>query len=131
MSQLRKLKQKARKEYNSRIKRQKIVFSIFFIVTIVISFTMVIVCTIKNVPTLTTTIVSGSAWLIFDVLFAFAIKNKWYFLFDECSGGLHYNYNNKKTEAERKKDNWQGNCFKFAVSIVMLLIHLILLFILL
>ena len=131
MSQLRKLKQKAQKEYNSRIKRQKIVFSIFFVITIVISFTMLIVCAINNAPTLTTTIVSGSAWFIFVILFAFAIKNKRYFLFDECSGGLHYNYNNKKTEAERKKENWQGNCFKFVIGIAIFIIHLVLFFTLL
>ena len=131
MSQLRKLKQNAQKEYNSRIKRQKIVFSIFFVITIVISFTMLIVCAINNAPTLTTIIVSGSAWCIFDILFAFAIKHKWHFLFNECSGGLHYNYNNSKTEAERKKDNWQGNCFKFVISIVIFIIHLVLVFTLL
>ncbi len=128
MSQLRKFRKKAQKEYDLKIKRLKAIFSIFFTVTIVISFTMLIICAINNAPTLTTTIVSGSAWFIFDVLFAFAIKNKWYFLFDECSGGLHYNYNNNKTKTERKKDNWQGNRFKFAISVVILLIHLVLLF---
>ena len=125
MSQLRKLKQKAQKEYNSRIKRQKIVFSIFFVITIVISFTMLIVSAINNAPTLTTTIVSGSAWFIFDILFAFAIKNKWHFLFNECSGGLHCNYNSNETDSQRKKDNWRGNCFKFAVSVAVFLIHLV------
>ena len=128
MSQLRKLKQKAQKEYNSRIKIQKIVFLIFFVITIVISFTMLIVCAINNAPTLTTTIVSGSAWFIFDILFVFAIKNKWHLLFDECSGGLHYNYNNIKTEAERKKENWQGNCFKFVIGIAIFIMHLVLFF---
>ena len=130
MSQLRKLEHKAQKEYNLKIKdkRQKTVFSIFFIVTIVISFTMLIVCAINNEPTLTTTIVSGSAWFIFDILFALAIKNEWHFLYDECSGGLHYNYNNKKTEADRKNDNWQGNCFKFAIGIAIFIIHLVLFF---
>ena len=128
MSQLRKLRKKAQKEYNLKIKGQKAIFSILFIVTIIISFTMLIICAINSAPTPTTTIVSGSAWFIFDVLFAFAIKNKWYFLFDGCSGGLHYNYNNNKTETERKKDNWQGNRFKFAISVVILLIHLVLLF---
>ena len=128
MSQLRKLRKNAQKEYNLKIKRQKTVFSIFFIVTIVISFTMLIICAANNAPTLTTTIISGSAWFMFDVLFAFAIKNKWCFLFDDCSVGLHYNYNNKKTETERKKDNWQGNCFKFALCVVILLIHFVLLF---
>ena len=68
------------KEYYLKIKRQKTVFSLFFVITIVISFTMLIVCAINNAPTLTTIIVSGSAWFIFDILFAFAIKNKWHFL---------------------------------------------------
>ena len=131
MSQLRKQKQKAQKEYNLKIKRQKTVFSIFFIVTIVISFTMLIICAANNAPTLTTTIISGSAWFTFDVLFAFAIKNKWCFLFDVSSGGLHYNYNNKKTETERKKDNWKGNFLKFAISVAVFIIHLILFFTLL
>mgnify|MGYP003305850773 CR=1 FL=1 len=131
MSQLRKLRKKAEKDFELKIKRQKSTFSIFFVLTIVISFTMLIICAINNAPTLIATIVSGSAWFIFDVLFAFAIKNKWHFLFNECSGGLHYNYNNSKTEAERKKDNWQGNCFKFAICVVILLIHLVLLFTLL
>ena len=127
MSQLRKIKQKARKEYNLKIKRQKAVFSIFFIVTIVISFTMLITCAVNKAPTLITTVVSGSAWLVFVILYAYAIKNRWYILFDECTTGRYHSDFNK-TENERKNDNWQGNCFKFAMSVVILLIHLVLLF---
>ena len=127
MSQLRKLKQKAQIEHNLKVKRQKFIFSLCFIFTMAVSFLMLVVCAINKAPTLTTTIISGSVWFIFDILYAFAIKNKWYILVDECSTGrVHSDYN--KIEAERKKDNWQGNCFKFAISVIIFLIHLGLLF---
>jgi len=129
-SQLRKLKQRAQKENDLRIKRVKAVFSIFFIATIVISFTMLMICAINNTLTLMTTAVSVSGWFAFVLLYAYAIKNKWYFLFDECSTG-RFSSDLNKTEAERKRDNWQGNCFKFAISVAILLVHLVLLFTLL
>ena len=130
MSQLRKLRQKVQKEHDLKIKRQKAVFSTFFIVTIVISFSMLIICVINNAPTITTTIISGSVWFLFDLLYAYAIKSKWYILFDECSTG-RFQFDLIKTEIDRKKDNWQGNCFKFAISVAILLIHFVLLFTLL
>ena len=97
---------------------------------IVISLIMLVICAINKAPTFTTTVISGCAWLIFDFLFAYAIKNKWTLLFDECSTGrvsLEYH----KTETQRRKDNWQGNVFKFTISIAVLVIHVILLFYLL
>ena len=125
MSQLRKLRKQEQKQYKLKIKRQKTVFSSGFILTLIISFIMLVICAIKNAPTLTTTVISGCAWLIFDLLFAYAIKNKWTFLFEECSTGrVSSDYG--KTDAQRRKDNWQGNCFKLAISIVVLAIHVIL-----
>ena len=130
MSQLRKLKQRAQKEHDLKIKKQTVIFSVCFIFTMAVSFLMLIICTINNAPTLTTTIISGSAWLIFDVLYAYALKNKWYILFDECSTGrFHSDYG--KNETERKKDNWQGNCLKFAISVTVFFAHLVLFFTLL
>ena len=117
MSQLRKLKQKAQKEHNLKIKRQKTLFSLCFIITLVISFIMLVICAINNAPTLTTTIISGCVWFLFDILYAYAIKNKWYILFDECSTG-RVSFDYKKTEAHRNEDNWQGNCLKFAISVI-------------
>lgn len=127
MSQLRRLKQKLQKEHNSKIKRQKTLFSLCFVSTIAISFLMLVICAINQTPTLATTIISGCAWLLFDFLYAFAIKHKWYLLFDECSGG-RFSSDLGKTEAVRKEDNWAGNCFKFAISVIVFLIHLVLFF---
>ncbi len=127
MSQLRKLKQKARKEHILKIKKQKAIFSLCFIFTMIVSVVMLIICAINNAPTLITTIISGSTWFIFDVLYAYAIKNKWHILFDECSTGRFVS-DYGKTETERRKDNWQGNCFKFAISVAIFLAHLVLLF---
>ena len=125
MSKLRKLRQQEQKKHNLKIKRQKTIFSICFIFTILISFTMLLICAINNAPTLTTTVVSGCAWLIFDLLFAYSIKNKWSLLFEECSTGrVSADYH--KTDTQRRQDNWQGNCLKFAISIVVLAIHVIL-----
>ena len=130
VSQLRKLKQKVQKQRNTKIKRQKTVFSTCFIITLIISLIMLVICAINKDPTFTTTVISGCAWLIFDFLFAYAIKNKWTLLFDECSTGrVSSDYH--KTDMQRRKDNWQGNCFKFAISIAVLAIHVILLFYLL
>ena len=130
MSKFRRLKQKAQKENKSKIKRQKTIFSLCFVLTIVISFAMLVICAINNAPTLTTTIISGSAWLLFDIVYGYAIKNKWPLLFDECTTGrISPNYN--KNEAKRKKDNWEGNCLKFAISVILFLIHLVLFFVLL
>ena len=105
-------------------------FSTCFILTLIISLIMLVICAINKAPTLVTTLISGCAWLIFALLFAYAIKNKWAFLFDECSTGrVSSDYH--KTDMQRRKDNWQGNCFKFAISIAVLAIHVILLFYLL
>lgn len=128
MSQLRRLKQKTCKEYNAKSKRQKALFSLCFISTIVVSFAMWVVCAIQNSLSLTPLIISGSVWLVFDVVFAVAIKNKWSFLFDNCTGGFRYTDGNDKTEAERRKDNWRANCFSFAIAVVIFLLHLVLLF---
>ena len=130
MSQLRRGKQRARRERDLKIKRQKTILSVGFVFTIIISFSMLIVCAVNNAPTLTTTIVSGSVWLLFDILFAYAIKKKWFVLFDECNNGrLSFNYTER--EPERRKNNWEGNICKFVTSVVILLIHLVLFFILL
>ena len=130
MSKLRKLKQQVQKQSNLKIKRQKTMFSTCFILTLIISFIMLVICAINNAPTLVTTLISGCAWLIFDLLFAYAMKNKWTLLFEECSTGrVSSDYG--KTDAQRRKDNWQGNCFKFGISIAVLVIHVILLFYLL
>ena len=130
MSKLRKLRKQVQKQQKLKIKRQKTVFSSCFIFTLIISFIMLVICAIKNAPTLTTTVISGCAWLIFDLLFAYAIKNKWTLLFEECSTGrVSSDYG--KTDAQRRKDNWQGNCFKFGISIAVLVIHVILFFYLL
>ena len=130
MSQLRKLRKQEQRHHNLKIKRQKTVFSSGFILTLIISFIMLVICAINNAPTLITTTVSGCAWLIFDFLFAYAIKNKWTLLFDECSTGrVSSDYN--KTDMQRRKDNWQGNVFKFAICIAILVIHVILFFYLL
>ena len=130
MSQLRKLKQQVQKQRNTKIKRQKTVFSTCFIITLIISLIMLVICAINKAPTFTTTVISGCAWLIFDFLFAYAIKNKWTLLFDECSTGrVSSDYN--KTDMQRRKDNWQGNVFKFATCIAILVIHVILFFYLL
>ena len=126
MSQLRKLKQQVQKQSNLKIKRQKTVFSTCFILTLIISLIMLVICTINNAPTLVTTLISGCAWLIFDFLFAYAIKNKWTLLFDECSTGrVSSDYH--RSDMQRRKDNWQGNVFKFIISIAVLAIHVILL----
>ena len=125
MSQLRKLRKQEQKHNNLKIKRQKTVFSSGFILTLIISFIMLVICAINNAPTLITTTVSGCAWLIFDLLFAYAMKNKWTLLFEECSTGrVSSDYG--KTDAQRRKDNWQGICFKFGISIAVLVIHVIL-----
>ena len=130
MSQIRKLKQRLQKEHNLKIKRQKTMFSTCFIITLIISLIMLVICAINKAPTFTTTVISGCAWLIFDLLFAYAVKNKWTLLFDECSTG-RVSLDYRKTETQRRKDNWQGNVFKFAISIAVLVIHVILLFYLL
>ena len=128
MSQLRRLKQKAQKESKLKIRRQKVIFSLCFVLTMVVSFAMLVVCAINNAPTLTTTIISGSVWLLFDIVYGCAIKNKWYILFDECTTSrISTDYN--KNATQRKMDNWKGNCFKFAISVIVFLIHLILLFV--
>ena len=125
MSQLRKLRKHEQKQYKLKTKRQKTVFSTCFIITLIISLIMLVICAINKAPTFTTTVISGCAWLIFDFLFAYAIKNKWAFLFDECSTGrVSSDYH--KTDMQRRKDNWQGNVFKFAISIAILVIHVIL-----
>ena len=129
MSQLRRLKQKARKEYNVKSKRQKALFSLCFISTIVVSFSMWVVCAIQNSLSLTPLIISGSVWLVFDVVFAVAIKNKWSFLFDNCTGGFRYTDGKDKTEAERRKDNWRANCFSFAIAVAIFILHLVLFFV--
>lgn len=129
MSQLRRLKQKAYKEYNAKSKRQKALFSLCFIPTIVISLMMLVVCAIQNSLSLTPLIISGSVWLVFDVVFAVAIKNKWSFLFDNCTGGFRYTDGNDKTEAERRKDNWQAHCLNFAIAVAIFVLHLVLLFV--
>ena len=130
VSQLRKLKQQVQKQRNTKIKRQKTVFSTCFIITLIISLIMLVICAINKAPTFTTTVISGCAWLIFDFLFAYAIKNKWTLLFDECSTGrVSSDYH--KTDMQRRKDNWQGNVFKFAICIAILGIHVILFFYLL
>lgn len=125
MSQLRKLRQQEQKQHNLKIKRQKTMFSACFILTLIISFIMLVICAINKGPTLITTAISGCAWLIFDFLFAYAIKNKWTLLFDECSTA-RVSSDNHKTDMQRRKENWQGNCFKFAISIAILAIHVIL-----
>ena len=130
MSKRRRLKQKLQKERDKKIKRQKAIFSFSFIVTMLISFIMLCIYAANGAPTLPALIISGCAWLLFDVLFAYAIKNKWYLLFDQCSTGrVSFNYD--KPEEERKNDNWEGNCFKFVISLIIFLIHLILLFVIL
>ena len=130
MSKRRRLKQKLQKERDKKIKRQKAIFSFSFIVTMLISFIMLCIYAANGAPTLPAIIISGCAWLLFDVLFAYAIKNKWYLLFDQCSTGtVSFNYD--KPEEERKNDNWEGNCFKFVISLIIFLIHLILLFVIL
>ena len=127
--QLRKLRQ-VQKQHNLKIKRQKTVFSTCFVLTMIVSLIMLVICAINKGPTLITTLISGCAWLIFDLLFALSIKNKWALLFDECSTGrVSFDYH--KTDMQRRKDNWQGNCFKFAISIAVLAIHVIFLFYLL
>ena len=127
MSQMRRLKRELQKRHNSRLKRQKTIFSFSFILTIIISFTMLALCAINRAPTITTTLISGCFWLLFDIIFAYAIKNKWRLLSDECSTG-RISFDSDQTEAQRKKDNWQGNCFKFALSVIILLVHIVLLF---
>ena len=128
--QLRKLRQQVQKQHNLKIKRQKTVFSTCFVLTMIVSLIMLVICAINKGPTLITTLISGCAWLIFDLLFALSIKNKWALLFDECSTGrVSFDYH--KTDMQRRKDNWQGNCFKFAISIAVLAIHVIFLFYLL
>ena len=130
MSKLRRLKQKLQKERNKKNERQKVIFSFSFIVTMLISFVMLCIYAAKGEPTLPPIIISGCAWLLFDILFAYAIKNKWYLLFEQCSTGrVSFNYD--KPEEERKNDNWEGNCFKFVISLIIFLIHLILFFVIL
>ena len=130
MSQLRKLRKQEQKQYKLKTKRQKTVFSTCFIITLIISLIMLVICAINKAPTFTTTVISGCAWLIFDLLFAYAMKNKWTLLFEECSTGrVSSDYG--KTDAQRRKDNWQGHVFKFAIRIAVLAIHVILLFYLL
>ena len=83
-------------------------------------------CDIK----LDVTLAGEGAWLIFGFLFAYAIKNKWTLLFDECSTGrVSSDYH--RSDVQRRKDNWQGNVFKFTISIAVLVIHVILFFYLL
>lgn len=130
MSQMRQLKRELKKQHDARRKTQKIIFSFCFILAIITSFTMLVLCAINHAPTITTTIISGCAWLLFDMVYACAIKNKWHLLFDECSTG-RVSLAHGKTEAQRKKDNWQGNCLKFVVSVIILLIHVVALFCLL
>lgn len=128
MSQLRRLKQKARKEYNAKSKRQKALFSLCFISTIVVSFAMWVVCAIQNSLLLTPLIISGSVWLVFDVMFAIAIQNKRSFLF-HCTGTFRYDHSCNKTETERRKDNWRANCFSFAIAVAIFILHLVLFFV--
>ena len=125
VSNFRRLQQKARKRYQRKLKIQKATFSTVCILTIIITFSMMFVWGMNDGPTLETVIISASGWLVFDTLFAYAIKNKWYMLYDECDGFLHHDYTHVKTEPERQKDNWQGNCVWFVLSIAVLLIHLI------
>lgn len=129
MSQLRRLKQKARQEYNARTKRQKAIFSLCFILTIAVSFAMLVVCVINSSFSRTPVIISGSVWLVFDVVFAIAIKNKKPFLFENCTGTFRYDHSYNKTEAERRKDNWQANCLNFAIAVAIFVLHLVLLFV--
>ena len=104
MSKMRKLKQQVHKLHDLKIKRQKTVFSTCFILTMIISFIMLVICAINKGPTLITTAISGCAWLTFDLLFAYAIKNKWTLLLDECSTGrVSSDYH--KTDMQRRKDN--------------------------
>ena len=127
MSQLRKLKQQVQKQHDLKTKKQKTMLSTCFVLTLIISLTMLVVCTINNAPTFATTVISGCAWLIFDLLYLYAIKNKWAFLFDECSTGrVSSDYH--KTDRQCQNDNWQGNVFKLFISIAVLAIHVILLF---
>lgn len=129
MSQIRRLKQKLKKEHNVKIKRQKTIFSLCVVFTIVVSFAMLLVCAINDAPMLTTTIISGCVWLLFDIVFASALKNKWYILYDACpTSRLSYQV---KTETQRKKDNWEGNCFWFVICVTVFLIHVVLCFVLL
>lgn len=127
MSQLRKMRKKVHKEHNLKIKRQKAIFSVCFVFTIASSLIVLVFCAINESITLATIIISGCAWLLFDIVYAYAIKNKWHLLFDECSTG-RFSLDCNQTEAQRKKDNWQGNRFKFVISVIILLIHIVLLF---
>ena len=125
VSNFRRLQQKARKRYQRKLKIQKATFSTICILTIIITLSMMFVWGMNDGPTLETVIISASGWLVFDTLFAYAIKNKWYMLYDDCAHVLAQDYTHVKTEPERQKDNWQGNCCWFALSIAVLLIHLI------
>ena len=88
---------------------------------------MLVFCAVNHAPTIITTIISGCSWLLFEIVFAYAIKSKWHILFDECSTGrVSFDYN--KTEALRKSNNWKGNCFKFVISTIILLVHIVLTF---
>lgn len=130
MSQLRRLKKAMKKERERKIKRQKAIFSLCFIVTIAISFIMLVICAINNAPTVTTTVVSGCARLMFEVVFAIAINKKWYLLSDKCFMG-RISFPIYNTESERRKDNWQGNLIKFWFGVGVLVIHAVLLLVLL
>ena len=68
VSQLRKLKQQVQKQNNLKIKRQKTMFSTCFIITLIISLIMLVICAINKAPTFTTTVISGCAWLIFGTI---------------------------------------------------------------
>jgi len=74
VSQFRRLRQQIHNQHNLKIKRQKTVFSTCFIITLIISLIMLVICAINKAPTFTTTVISGCAWLIFDFLFAYAKK---------------------------------------------------------
>ena len=122
MSKPQKVKRKTQKRSKPKIKMENVIFSISFIATIAISFIMLCICAANDTPTRMATVISGCAWLLFDILYAYAIKNKWSVLFDECSTSrLSCDFD--KTEEQQKKDNWEGNCLKFAISVIIFFVH--------
>ncbi len=111
MSHLQRLKQKYKTQSANRKKRQKIVFSVFFCLTVALSAVMLIICCFHRQMPLWVEIVFTAVWNTFTLFFAYGIKRKWWFFSEE-------GYYVHVTGWVNAQNAWGGSIRLFVISLI-------------
>lgn len=116
MSNLRRMKQRRKKEYEKKKQSQKFIFTFAFYATILVSVILFIICVVFKEAFIWARAALTVTWGLFTLFFLFCIKNKHWFLSEEYYHGMNFV---NKTEA------WKESLFYFFCSAMIFICSLI------